>query len=155
MVSVHQGNIFDFAGPGNLLVVFGHFGFNTMKDHAKNFFMDHGIEINENPFDGRIININASCDVHFVFCDGGGMTHEAVVGKIMESVNSNRDWKLECLVTNGAPPVGRGHDTNTNRDLNLDAARRLMDFFRGEFDHDVEVKLVSMNSVFLDCCACE
>jgi hypothetical protein len=155
MPHVGQGDIFQAAARAQLAIVFGHVGFNEMRQrwvafaqnqpelsHAKDPFRE---------FAGRAVEWSAGRWLWFVpEKDNHGMT-EAQLANALDAAFAWASRKgIESVVTNGVADTDHGQDTAANRRSDEKRAAWLKDYAKqAEQKYQLAIELISLNDVFV------
>jgi len=142
-------------GDAGLAIVFGHIGFNEMREHWCPFaeavprlahIQDPFSEIPEQP-----VNISPDKWLWFVpECENHGMTDENVLAALDAALDWARNAGINSVVTNGIPNTDHGHDTAANRRSDDQRAQFLVRYAADqEMAGDIRIELISLNDVFV------
>lgn len=155
MPKLSQGNIFDAIERADLLVVFGHVGFNLMSYHLSRF-ADKYPEIKRarNPFE--IFNdtpLQLANNRWIWFVQEGtnhGMTDELLAKSLDASLSWASNAQIKVMATNGIANADRRGDASSNRENDDQRARFLLSYATAaEKMHGIGIELVNLSDVFV------
>ena len=157
MPQLSQGDVFEVvdASRAELAIVFGHVGFNVMRQCWKIFSARHpdlaGVQdpfadLTEEPIklsDGRWLWFVSEEENH-------GMKDGALKNVLDTALSWASSQRLKSITTNGVANTDHGSDTAHNRNSDEQRARFLITYASAaEQKYGVDIELISLNDVFM------
>lgn len=154
MPQLSQGDIFEAASRVQLAIVFGHVGFNEMRQCWVAFAARHDqLSVVRDPFAelaGRAIEWSPGRWIWFVAeQQNHGMTNAQLTAALDAALFWASQQGLKSVATNGVANTDHGHDTASNRQSDDERAAMLINYAeRAERERHLALDLVSLNDVF-------
>jgi hypothetical protein len=155
MPKMSQGDIFQAAARVQLAIVFGHIGFNEMRQRWVTFAQSQPqLSHANNPFTefgGRAVEWSGGKWLWFVpEKENHGMTE----AQLTDALDAAFAWasrnRIASVATNGVANIDHGQNTATNRRSDEERAAWLKDYAKqAEQKHNVAIELISLNDVFV------
>lgn len=155
MPSTSQGDIFEAAERVEFAIVFGHIGFNEMRQRWI-AFAKHEPQLRniKDPFTELVGRPMEWSPKHWLWFVPEKENHGMTNAQLTAALDAAFAWAsqngLGSVATNGVANIDHGRDTDANRRSDESRAAWLIDYAtQAEQNHNIVIELISLNDVFV------
>lgn len=155
MPQFSQGDIFEAAAQVQLAIVFGHVGFNEMRQRWVAFARNQPqLRYTNDPFTQLRTQAVEWSPKKWIWFVPEARNHGMTEAQLTSALDTALAWAFQngiaSVATNGIANTDRGHDTAANRRSDEKRAAWLKDYARqAEKKYQVALQLISLNDVFV------